>query len=146
MLEALEGGKYRITAAFIAEMIEWFKADKTLPRRIAWEIILGAHEHFKNENTLESIDIQKGMTCDVIGDTHGLFAISFDFLRGLMLYLTGQLYDLLRLYSLTGEPSDTHCLLMNGDLVDRGSWSVEVILIAFAYKCELSKIFIVLSP
>ncbi len=27
---------------------------------------------------------------------------------------------------------------MNGDLVDRGSWSVEVILIALAFKCECS--------
>ena len=47
----------------------------------------------------------------------------------------GQFYDLLHLYSLTGEPTDKHCLLMNGDLVDRGSWSIEVILTAFAYKC-----------
>lgn len=48
----------------------------------------------------------------------------------------GQFYDMLYLYSMTGEPSDKHCLLMNGDLVDRGSWSIEVILTAFAYKCE----------
>ena len=50
--------------------------------------------------------------------------------------MTGQYYDLLHLYGLTGEPSEKHYLLMNGDLVDRGSWSIEVILTAFAYKCE----------
>ncbi len=48
----------------------------------------------------------------------------------------GQFYDYLHLLSLTGEPSETHSLLMNGDLVDRGSWSIEVILTALAFKCE----------
>ncbi len=48
----------------------------------------------------------------------------------------GQFYDVLHLYSLTGPPSEKHYVLMNGDLVDRGSWSIEVILLAFAYKCE----------
>lgn len=47
----------------------------------------------------------------------------------------GQYYDMLHLLSLTGEPSEKHYLLMNGDLVDRGSWSMEVILTAFAFKC-----------
>lgn len=49
---------------------------------------------------------------------------------------SGQFYDVLHLFSLTGEPTEKHCLLMNGDLVDRGSWSIEVILLAFAWKCE----------
>lgn len=49
---------------------------------------------------------------------------------------SGQFYDMLHLYSLTGPPTDKHCLLMNGDLVDRGSWSIEVILTALAYKCK----------
>lgn len=52
----------------------------------------------------------------------------------------GQFYDVLHLFSLTGEPTEKHYLLMNGDLVDRGSWSIEVILTAFAYKCT-SRIF-----
>jgi serine/threonine-protein phosphatase 5 len=43
----------------------------------------------------------------------------------------------MHLFDLTGLPSDKHCLLMNGDLVDRGSWSIEVIITAFALKCEL---------
>lgn len=53
----------------------------------------------------------------------------------------GQFYDVLHLYSLTGEPSDKHLVLMNGDLVDRGSWSIEVILLALTYKCMLSSFF-----
>ena len=48
--------------------------------------------------------------------------------------LPGQYYDLLHLYSLTGEPSEKHYLLMNGDLVDRGSWSIEVTLTALSFK------------
>ena len=47
----------------------------------------------------------------------------------------GQYFDVLKLFQLTGEPTETHALLMNGDLVDRGSWSIEVILTAFAFKC-----------
>ena len=53
----------------------------------------------------------------------------------------GQFYDVLHLYSLTGPPSEKHYVLMNGDLVDRGSWSIEVILLAFAYKCEFCEPF-----
>ncbi|KAF8650446.1 hypothetical protein AX16_005249 [Volvariella volvacea WC 439] len=111
-----EDGKYSITLEFVRDMIQWFKEGKTLPKRYVWEIVLGAHEQFKKEESLVDIKLEEGMTCDVIGDVHGQF------------------YDMLRLYSLTGEPSDKHLLLMNGDLVDRGSWSIEVILTAFAFK------------
>jgi hypothetical protein len=72
-------------------------------------------------------------------------------LRTLCTLLTGgvgQFYDMLHLFSLTGEPSEKHYLLMNGDLVDRGSWSIEVILTAFAFKCarvQIPLIFIFLT-
>ena len=61
-----------------------------------------------------------------------MIKVSANFLR------TGQFYDMMHLFSLTGEPNEKHYLLMNGDLVDRGSWSIEVILTAFAYKCEMN--------
>ncbi|KAF9469902.1 Metallo-dependent phosphatase-like protein [Collybia nuda] len=112
----LENEKYVITHEFIKSMIEWFKDGKTLPKRYVWEIILGAHSQFANTDSLVEIELGDGVTCDVIGDVHGQF------------------FDMLHLLSLTGEPSKTHYLLMNGDLVDRGSWSIEVILTAFAYK------------
>jgi len=109
-------GKYTIDIQFIRDMLEWFKEGKSLAKRYAWEIVLGAHSHFVQEESMVNLDLEEGMTCDVIGDVHGQF------------------YDMLHLFSLTGEPTEKHCLLMNGDLVDRGSWSVEVILTAFAFK------------
>ncbi|GJE92199.1 C-terminal metallophosphatase domain-containing protein [Phanerochaete sordida] len=115
-LPQTEDGKYTINLDFIHAMLELFKAGKTLPRRYVWEIVLGAHQQFVNEDSMVTLNLEDGMTCDVIGDVHGQF------------------YDMLHLYSLTGEPSEKHCLLMNGDLVDRGSWSIEVILTAFAFK------------
>ncbi|KAI6046039.1 phosphoprotein phosphatase [Pisolithus marmoratus] len=115
-MQKSEDGKYTITQGFITQMIDWFKQGKKITRRFAWEIILGAYAHFSKEESLVQINLDEGETCDVIGDVHGQF------------------YDLLHLYSLTGAPKADHYLLMNGDLVDRGSWSIEVILIAFAYK------------
>ncbi|KAI0745788.1 Metallo-dependent phosphatase-like protein [Earliella scabrosa] len=116
VLPTTEDGKFTVNIEFVRKMIEWFKDGKSIPRRYVWEIILGAHSHFAKEESLVTLDVEDGQTVDVIGDVHGQF------------------YDYLHLLSLTGEPSETHSLLMNGDLVDRGSWSVEVILTALAFK------------
>lgn len=100
-------------------MIEWFKEGKSLPKRYVWEIILGAHEHFSKEESMVSVDIPEGITCDVIGDVHGESTfIRRAFPRINSTPFVGQFYDMLHLYSLTGQPSDKHMLLMNGDLVD----------------------------
>lgn len=121
-------------------MIEWFKDGKTLPRRYVWEIILGAYNQFTKEESLVEVSIEDGVTCDVIGDVHGTeesWIFNFKTFQFTFLFFSsGQYYDYLHLLSLTGHPSEKHCLLMNGDLVDRGSWSIEVILTAFAFKCK----------
>ena len=105
--------------------------------RYVWEIVLGAHSYFEKEASLVDVDIPEGQTIDVIGDVHGTYRLKIAHLFiGHGSYLSGQFYDYLHLLSLTGEPSETHSLLMNGDLVDRGSWSVEVIVVALAFKCE----------
>ncbi|GAA5871040.1 hypothetical protein JCM1840_007576 [Sporobolomyces johnsonii] len=104
------------TAEFVEEMMQWFKDGNVLPRRLAWQIILGAYDVLKEEETLVDVEIPEGQTINVIGDTHG------------------QYYDFLHLLSLTGKPSPTHSLLFNGDFVDRGSWSTEILLTLFAYK------------
>ncbi|KAI6026160.1 phosphoprotein phosphatase [Pisolithus microcarpus] len=113
-MQKSEDGKYTITQDFVTQMLDWFKEGKKIPRRFAWEIVLGAYAQFIKEESLVQISLGEGETCDVIGDVNSTI--------------------LLHLYSLTGVPKADHYLLMNGDLVDRGSWSIEVILIAFAYK------------
>ena len=129
-----ENGKYYMTLQFVQEMIQWFKDGKTLPKRYVWEIVMGAYEHFIKEDSLVNVNIEEGVTCDVIGDVHGKCLFIAASLCHIDIF-QGQFYDVLHLFSLTGPPGEKHYLLMNGDLVDRGSWSIEVILLAFAYKC-----------
>ncbi|KAG8893269.1 hypothetical protein FRB99_002093 [Tulasnella sp. 403] len=107
---------YKITETFVNEMLELYRNGQSLPRRYVWEIILGCYEALQNEASLVDVVLEEGVTCDIIGDTHGQF------------------FDLLHLLELTGPPSETHCILFNGDFVDRGSWSVEVVMTLFAYK------------
>lgn len=66
-----ENGKYSITHTFIKGMIQWFKDGKTIPKRYVWEIILGAYEHFAKSDSLVDVNLEAGVTCDVIGDVHG---------------------------------------------------------------------------
>ncbi|KAL8278876.1 hypothetical protein RQP46_008747 [Phenoliferia psychrophenolica] len=104
------------TVEFVDSLIAWFKDGKVIPRRLAWQIVLGAQEQLVAEPTLVECEVPEGETINVIGDTHG------------------QYYDFLHLLTLTGKPSATHTLLFNGDFVDRGSWSTEIVLVLFAYK------------
>lgn len=117
-------------------MMKLFKEGQALPKRYVWEIALGAYSIFEKESSLVELKLESGRSVDVIGDVHGMFSILIPVSGSRpMVIFAGQYFDVLKLFQLTGEPTEAHALLMNGDLVDRGSWSVEVILTAFAFKC-----------
>ncbi|MGH0114948.1 UNVERIFIED_CONTAM: hypothetical protein FKN15_065872 [Acipenser sinensis] len=109
-----EGGK--ITLKFMKEMMSWFKGQKKLHRKCAYQILVQVKELLSKLPSLVEITIKETEKITICGDTHGQF------------------YDLLNIFELNGLPSDTNPYLFNGDFVDRGSFSVEVILTLFGFK------------
>ncbi|KAF5834540.1 Metallo-dependent phosphatase-like protein [Dunaliella salina] len=107
---------YTLTLEFVKDMLQAFKDQKTIHKRFAYEIIIRVHGLLKAEASLVDIQVPDDGHITVCGDTHGQF------------------YDLLHIWDLNGLPSPDNPYLFNGDFVDRGSFSVEVILSLFAFK------------
>ncbi|CAG8515099.1 649_t:CDS:10 [Ambispora gerdemannii] len=105
-----------ITEGFINEMMEYFKDQKLIHKIFAYKIILAVREHMLKLPSLVDITIPEDSTLTVCGDVHG------------------QYYDLLNIFKINGLPSEKNIYLFNGDFVDRGSFSVEIILTLFAYQ------------
>ncbi|KAG0065866.1 hypothetical protein BGZ89_007848 [Linnemannia elongata] len=80
------------------------------------KIILQARKYFMEQASLVDVEIPKDHKLTICGDVHGQF------------------YDFNNIFKLNGRPSETHAYLFNGDFVDRGSFSLEIILTLFAYK------------
>ncbi|KAI6697204.1 hypothetical protein NL676_017323 [Syzygium grande] len=106
-----------VTLDFVKKMIEDFKSQKCLHKRYAFQIVLQTREMLRALPSLVDINVPHGKHFTVCGDVHGQF------------------YDLLNIFELNGLPSEENPYLFNGDFVDRGSFSVEVILTLFAFKC-----------
>ncbi|XP_059663313.1 serine/threonine-protein phosphatase 5-like isoform X1 [Cornus florida] len=106
-----------VTLEFVKKMMDDFKNQKFLHKRYAFQIVLQTREMLRALPSLVDINIPDGKHFTVCGDVHGQF------------------YDLLNIFELNGLPSEENPYLFNGDFVDRGSFSVEVILTLFAFKC-----------
>ncbi|XP_023633997.1 serine/threonine-protein phosphatase 5-like [Capsella rubella] len=98
-------------------MMEDFKNQKTLHKRYAYQIVLQTRQILLALPSLIDISVPNGKHITVCGDVHGQF------------------YDLLNSFELNGLPSEENPYLFNGDFVDRGSFSIEIILTLFAFKC-----------
>ncbi|XP_024003941.1 serine/threonine-protein phosphatase 5 isoform X2 [Eutrema salsugineum] len=106
-----------ITLDFVIQMMEDFKNQKTLHKRYAYQIVLQTRKILLALPSLVDINVPNGKHFTVCGDVHGQF------------------YDLMNIFELNGVPSEENPYLFNGDFVDRGSFSVEIILTLFAFKC-----------
>lgn len=107
---------YVISLEFIQAMMDEFKAQKKVHRRFSMQIILEAYEKLRQLPSLVDVDVPEGTHITVCGDTHGQF------------------FDLMKIFEINGLPSSSNPYVFNGDFVDRGSFSFEVIMTLLAFK------------
>jgi len=105
-----------LTSNWVIELMNHLKNEKKLHKRFAVKMIKELIIHYKKQPTLIELNIPEGSSITVCGDIHG------------------QYYDLLNIFAINGYPSPTNPYLFNGDFVDRGSFSVEVILTLIAWN------------
>eukprot|EP00163_Fabomonas_tropica_P021242 TRINITY_DN3724_c0_g2_i2.p1 TRINITY_DN3724_c0_g2~~TRINITY_DN3724_c0_g2_i2.p1 ORF type:complete len:476 (+),score=111.08 TRINITY_DN3724_c0_g2_i2:314-1741(+) len=107
-------GEDGITEEFVDAMIEHFVNQKIIHRRYALQILLEANTLLRSLPPVTEVEPREKFT--VCGDVHGQF------------------YDVVNLFKINGKPGPNNPYLFNGDFVDRGSFSVEVILTFLAYR------------
>lgn len=108
----------------VEEMMPWMKQQKTLSKHCAYRMVLDTLDILKTQGTMERIVLENDNDeINVCGDVHGQF------------------YDLLNIWTQNGYPSEKNPYLFNGDFVDRGSFSIEVILALFSWKILYPKKF-----
>ncbi|KAJ2682380.1 Palmitoyl-protein thioesterase 1, partial [Coemansia spiralis] len=114
--EMVEVEEEYVDLDFVKAAADWFRDEKTLPDRYVFAILLQADRLLRKLPTLVDVTVPADTVLTVCGDVHG------------------QYYDVLNIFKLNGFPSEKLMYLFNGDFVDRGSFSVEVIMLFLALK------------
>lgn len=105
-----------VTIEFVMAMIDHFKSQRMIHHRYVHQIVAKAIDIFEKSASLSPITVGHNRHITVCGDIHGQF------------------FDLINIFDLNGYPSKSNPYLFNGDFVDRGAHSVEVILTLYAFK------------
>jgi serine/threonine-protein phosphatase 5 len=112
-----------ITHEFVMDLMDFMKNQKRLHKKYVAMILLKMRDLLATYESLVDISIPDEDEFTICGDIHG------------------QYYDMINIFVVNGLPSETNPYLFNGDFVDRGSFSVEVILLLFAWKLLLPNHF-----
>jgi serine/threonine-protein phosphatase 5 len=96
--------------------MEEMKGNKYLHKKYLAQIMAKLKEYYSTKPALIDITFGEDEEFNVCGDVHG------------------QYYDLMNIFKVNGYPSKTNPYLFNGDFVDRGSFSVEVIVTLLCWK------------
>lgn len=108
-----------ITVEWVQELMKYFKDEKKLHKKYVVMLINYLIDTVKEHDSMVELDIPDDVDLTICGDTHG------------------QYYDVLNIFEKNGNPSETNPILFNGDFVDRGSFSVEVMMTLVAWKLAL---------
>merc|ERR1719230_129705 len=98
------------------ELLQHQREEKIIAKRFAYSICMEMITLLRQLPSLVDVDVPEDGEITVCGDVHG------------------QYYDLLNIWEINGFPAEDNPYLFNGDFVDRGSFSLEVILCLFAWK------------
>lgn len=112
-------GPASVNDAFIQGLLALYKNQGKLPMKYAYMIAMDVMDLLKTEKALQRVAVPQGSKITVVGDIHG------------------QLFDFVHmLEQVSGLPSPANPMLFNGDFVDRGVWSVEVLMCLYALKLQ----------
>ena len=81
---------HQVTLEFVTELIEHYRAQKTLHKKFAYEILFQIYQFFKQQPSLIDVKVEDECKFTICGDIHG------------------QYYDLLNIFKINGMPSETN--------------------------------------
>jgi len=107
----------KVTKEFVEAMVQYMKEQKTVHKKYIASMLIQLKRLFESLPSLIEVETPKDSFFTVCGDTHGQF------------------YDLLNIFEINGGlPTPERPYLFNGDFVDRGSFSFEVVMTLMAFK------------